>query len=210
MSDETTVLLIRHGQTKWNKAGLVQGNTDSALTALGEKQAAALAEAVDTGWLPGDRPSALYSSDLGRTIQTATPLSKKLNLEIQPRTALREMNFGELEGLKWAEVESRYPDLSRKLWGEGADPHHRAPSGETRIEMHERSKSMVLEIASQHAGETVVIVSHGGVIGFFVRSVLGLSFTERPRYSVSNGSIAAFRIGAKQKMLSCGLQPPLP
>lgn len=209
-ADECLLLLVRHGQTEWNRAGRVQGHTDSALTDLGRAQARALADGLEAGWLPGKRPSAVYASDLGRAQATARPLAERLGLEIRPAPELREMNFGSLEGLSWDEVEARHPQVSLRLWGDDADPSVRAPDGECRLEMCERSSAALERIAAAHLGETIVAVSHGGVIGFFLRHVLGIAMEPRPTYRVHNGSVAGFRYKKGRFTLwTWGVVPPL-
>ena len=210
----TTVLLIRHGQTEWNALGLVQGHTNSQLTSLGRRQARALtnlivdAPPILAPYMLGDRPQALYTSDLGRTQETAQPLAATLALDAVAEPALREMNFGELEGLRWSEVEASYPDVARQLWGPEADPAARAPGGESRMDMHTRSLAAIKDIAVRHAGNTVAVVSHGGVISYFMRSVLGVPPEHRPGFSTPNGAIAAFRFKEDRfKMLCWGLVP---
>lgn len=212
----TTLLLIRHGQTEWNAAGRVQGQTNSDLTTLGRRQARAVAR-----WLAPSphgpplaawksHPSVLYASDLTRTQQTAAPIADRLGLEAKLDPDLREMDFGELEGMDWQEVERTHPEAGMKLWGERADPSFRMPGGESRDDMHIRSKTALRRIAAAHPGETVAIVSHGGVIGFFFRAVVGIPFTMQPGYSTPNGSVNVFRFdGEGFKLLTWGLVPAL-
>lgn len=204
---ETLLLLIRHGQTEWNREGRVQGHTDSPLTDLGRAQADALARALEDGWLPGERPAALVSSDLGRARATAAPMAAALGLEPELIPDLREMNFGALEGATRPEIP---PEVADRLFGAKADPDFPAPGGESRRQMLERARRALTDVAGRYGGRTVVAVSHGGVIGFYLRAVLGLSMSERPRFQTANGSVAAFRLGAARvRMMAWGLVPPL-
>ncbi|MEO1233771.1 MAG: histidine phosphatase family protein [Myxococcota bacterium] len=216
MPEPTTLLLVRHGQTEWNAANRVQGQTNSDLTELGRAQAEAVAKLLDAdapavrSWEA--RPTVLYASDLDRTQQTAAPISARLDLEpiLDPR--LREMHFGDLEGLTWPELEAKFPEVSMRLWGSATDPERPAPGegGESRVDMHRRSRSALEEIAERHPGETVVVVSHGGVISFFIRSVLNVPFDARPSFSTANGSIAVARYKDEAfRLLSIGLTPAL-
>lgn len=214
MSDPTTLLLVRHGQTEWNAANRVQGQTNSDLTELGRAQAEAVAQflAAETpsmrSW--SQRPTALYASDLDRTQQTAAPLAERLGMApvLDPR--LREMHFGELEGLTWGELEAKFPEVSMRLWGSASDPERTAPGGESRVGMHRRSLGALEEIGARHPGETVAVVTHGGVISFFIRAVLGIPFDSRPSFSTANGSVAVAHYRESQfKLLSIGLTPAL-
>lgn len=209
---DTTLLLIRHGQTEWNAAGRVQGQTNSDLTEKGRAQAEAVARylAQDppplTAW-PAP-PTALYASDLGRTQQTAAPIAAALGLQPQLRPALREMNFGELEGLTWAEVDEKFPQVLLQLKGDQGDHNQRPPGGESRQDLYQRSSAAIEAIARAHPGETVAVVSHGGVIGYFIRGLLGLPFHTKPVFTTPNGGLAAFRYdGTSYKLLMMGAVP---
>lgn len=207
----TLLHLVRHGQTEWNAARRVQGQTNSDLTAVGQAQADALARGFSERLIPslGEAPSALYASDLGRAVQTAAPIGRALDLEIRTDPGLREMGFGALEGLSWTEVEASHPEISLHLWGDNADPTIRAPDGESRSEMHDRSAAALRAICERHLGSTVVAVSHGGVIGFFLRGVLGIPFHLRPGFSTPNCAVASFRYqDGRFKLLLWGWTPP--
>lgn len=213
MSDmETTVLLIRHGETEWNAAGRVQGQTNSDLTELGQRQARAAARflAEDRREWGLRRPSALYSSDLDRAVQTAEPIGRALGLSSTTDVGLREMNFGRLEGLTWPEVEAEFPQLRARLWGDPIDPHAIPPEGESRAQMHARGSRAIEAIARRHPGETVALVSHGGLIGYFFRGVVAIGFDHPAKFSTLNGSIAAFRFdGVAFQLRAWGLLPSL-
>ncbi len=209
---KTTLLLVRHGETEWNAAGRVQGHTNSDLTARGQAQAAAVARLlsappIGVEWA-FDRPTALYASDLGRAVQTALPIGEALGLSPTLDPALREMHFGELEGLSWEELEARHPEAAQRLWGDEADAKARAPGGESRFDMHERSYRALEAIARAHPAATTAAVAHGGVIGFFLRAVLGVPFHLWPGYTLPNGSVAAFDFdGTRFRLLTWGLVP---
>jgi broad specificity phosphatase PhoE len=105
-------------------------------------------------------------------------------------------------------VEASHPAVSLRLWGDHADHSARAPGGESRADMHRRSSRAIAAIAGRHPGEAVAVVSHGGVIGFFLRGVLGIPFDLRPGFSTPNGAIAAFRYAdGRFKLLTWGLTP---
>ncbi|MBX2810713.1 MAG: histidine phosphatase family protein [Myxococcales bacterium] len=191
--NSTTLLLVRHGQTEWNAAGRIQGQTNSDLTSKGRAEAEAAATWLSASVPPVNlwqhRPTAIYASDMDRTVQTAAPLAKALDITPILDPDLREMHFGELEGLSWIEAESKFPDLTEKLWGKPS-PETQTPGGESRAEMHRRSAAAIARIATQHPKETIAIISHGGVIGHFLRHALSIPFTILPPFSTANGSIA--------------------
>jgi len=151
------LILVRHGQTSSNVAGLLDTDEPGAgLTGLGLEQAAAL-----PGVLREESIEVLYASTLLRTQQTAAPLASFLGLEVHIRDGLREVRAGALEML--GDDASVQTYLSTTFaWGSG-DVHVRMPGAESGAEVFARYDAVVEEIAGSGAG-TAAIVSHGSVI----------------------------------------------
>src|SRR5262245_19420506 len=101
----TELILLRHGETDWNRDRRIQGNTDIGLSSVGLDQARRLADRMAS-----ERIAAIYSSDLARARETATPLAEALALRLQTTPLLREVGFGAWEGLTLSEVEACWPD----------------------------------------------------------------------------------------------------
>ena len=209
---KTTLLLVRHGETEWNRAGRVQGQTDSPLTPTGQMQAAAVAR-----WLSQDPPpisawkkppTLIYSSDLGRTQATAAPIADELEMVPTISDQLREMNFGQLEGLTYKEVEVQFPEITQSLWGDNGDPNHPIPGGESRSSMTHRITTALTRITVTHPGETIVVVTHGGAIGYFLRRVMQIPLNIRSPFKTANGSVAVVsHDGERFKVRALGLVP---
>ena len=142
------IALIRHGQTDWNKEQRVQGVSDIPLNATGIAQAEALAERFLTEIR--EEWHALHSSPLGRAVETATPLSRELGLEIRPLPEFRERNYGKGEGLVWTEIHRLYGDT--------------VPGRETPAEVRERTLPALLRLIEQSPMDNQIIMSHGGTI----------------------------------------------
>ncbi len=159
----TRLLLARHGETEWNRVGRWQGHADPPLNETGRQQAVELAEQ-----LAGHGITAVYSSDLARARETARVVADRLGLDVVEDPALREIDVGSWSGLTRAEVERRFPDgYARWLAGEiGHD-------GETREQLAERVVAATTAIAVRHEGETVLVVTHGGVIRALRRHAAG-------------------------------------
>ena len=104
----TRLLVVRHGETVWNKQLRFQGHGDSHLTESGRAQARALGQRLKN--IPFDE---LIASDLGRTKETAALIAAATGHEIQTDSRLRERNYGVLEGLTFSEIKSRYPEVWR-------------------------------------------------------------------------------------------------
>lgn len=151
----TTIFLVRHGETDWNRERRVQGHADRPLNEVGREQAAALAAE-----LAGESIDAVYASDLVRARDTALAVASALGLEVVPHAGLREKHFGTWEGLLDHEVLERYPQAATGPWGDG----------ETTGQLAERVLAALHEIAARHPGETVLAVSHGGPLRAVLRN----------------------------------------
>ncbi len=183
---ETTIILVRHGETEWNAGDRFQGQQDSPLSALGRSQAQRAA-----GRLAGLPVAAVYSSDLGRARAVADAIAARHGLAVRARADLRERDYGVLEGKTLAaaaQTEGEWLVAWRK------DPQRCAPpGGETQPEMRARVMRALGEIAAAHPGEIVVVVTHGGPIKSAVLDVLGAPLERWRRTFVANGSLTVLR-----------------
>lgn len=170
----TRLLLVRHGQTTSNMEGRVQGHSESPLTELGVRQARSTAEA-----LVGRGIQRVYSSDLGRAAQTARIIGERIGLEPELDPRLREVCFGELEGRTWGELDAHFS--AAEAGGQGDWFTHVPPGhgGESRQQMQRRAVETMEVLCRRHPDETLLVVSHGGFIGFFMRWVLQVQAKER-------------------------------
>jgi probable phosphoglycerate mutase len=160
----TKLLLWRHGQTAWNAERRIQGHHDAKLNDAGRAQARAAAERLALR-----EPDAIVASDLSRASDTAAALAALTGLRPTYDVRLRERSFGQWETLLATEVQERWPDgWSRWRRGEPIDD-----AGVERIEdVTKRVGEALTEIAERHAGETVVVVTHGGVVRHGIEAVL--------------------------------------
>lgn len=184
LHDQATLLLcIRHGETEWNAAARVQGHTDIGLNRRGAAQAAALARA-----LHGQPIDAVYSSDLSRARQTAEALAVQRGLPLRTERQWRERAFGDFEGCSFAELEPRHPRHCER-WRR-RDPHWGAPGGgETLIELQRRVRAALLEVAARHRGQTVAVVTHGGVLDCLHRLATGQELQAPRTWELGNAAI---------------------
>jgi broad specificity phosphatase PhoE len=161
----TSVLLARHGESDWNRSKQWQGFADRPLTDLGREQAAELARRLDETEL-----DAVYSSDLQRARDTAEIVARTKGLTVQTTPDLREVDVGSWSGLTRAEAEARYPEQYAR-WlrgGEGWD------DGETYEQLGARVVRAIRRIATEHEGERVLVVAHGGTIRAVHAAALGV------------------------------------
>lgn len=162
----TRLLLIRHGETDWNRQVRFQGQLDVPLNDMGHTQAQRLGQ-----HLAQEKVDRLLCSDLQRAQQTAQPLAQAWGLQPSTHVELREQHFGEIEGLEVRAVIREQP----ALWAQWLE--HRGdfamPGGETLQAFHARVWRFVNTLASQHLGQTLAIVTHGGVLDMLWRTARG-------------------------------------
>jgi len=162
----TRIIAIRHGETPWNVDTRIQGQLDIGLNDTGQWQAQRVGQA-----LRDEAITAIYSSDLARAFETAQAIAQSNaragQLQVAPNTGLRERHFGHLQGQTWAEIEQGWPEDAR-LW-RGRDPHWTPVGGESLMVLRERIADCVTALASQHMGEQIVLVAHGGVMDALYR-----------------------------------------
>lgn len=176
------LILVRHGQTSANVAGLLDtAHPGADLTDVGREQAAALPAVLD-----GAPIDALYASTLVRTQQTAAPLATTHGLPVQVRAGLREISAGDLEMLGDAESVERY--LSTAIAWVAGDVDAMLPGGEAAADVLARFDDVVAEAAGSGA-ETVVMVSHGTVIRTWAAVRAGVPAEEAARSRLANTDV---------------------
>jgi len=178
----TRVLAIRHGETAWNVDTRIQGHTDIGLNDTGRWQAQRLAQAL------ADEPlAAVYSSDLSRAHDTARGLARSGGLPVRLDTGLRERHFGAFEGQTFHDIEQRWPELSAR-WRQ-RDPAFGPPGGETLGDFYERCVATATRLAAQHAGQSIALVAHGGVLDCLYRAATRITLNAPRSWQVGNASI---------------------
>jgi 2,3-bisphosphoglycerate-dependent phosphoglycerate mutase len=183
--EKIKVIIVRHGETQWNLEGRWQGHDDSPLTVAGIQQAEAVAN-----YLVNHNFSVIYSSDLGRAFQTAKRISDKTGKKIITDYRLRERHLGVFQGLTESEIRETLPDEYGRY--HGMYPDHVIPNGESVRQLHERSISCINEITQKHLGESIVLVTHGGVLNGFLRYVIGISLEAPRMFKLWNAGINIF------------------
>ena len=165
--EATRLLLVRHAETDAAFRGRCYGRLDVPLSPEGRRQAAALGAALaDVSF------AAVYSSPLMRALDTAAAIASPHKLEPVTQDALREIDFGELEGLAYDEIQAERPDFYRR-WMETPSVV-RFPGGETFAELRARVLPAAAEIRERHGGEAVALVTHGGVVRVMLADALAL------------------------------------
>ena len=177
------VYLVRHGETLWNAARRIQGQSDSALTPKGEQQA----------YQVGDRVKHLgithvIASDLGRTRRTAEIIADACGCEVKLDPRLRELNMGVLEQRPLDSLTAE-EEKWRKTLVDGTEGG-RIPQGESMSEMAERMHLALNACLQLPEGSRPLIVSHGMALGVLVSTILGLPASSERRLRLRNCSIS--------------------
>jgi broad specificity phosphatase PhoE len=180
----TTLLLVRHGETDWNRDGRWQGHSDTHLNQVGREQAAQVAEELDD-------IDVVYSSDLARARETTAIIAERLGLDVQVDERLRERGFGAWEGKTSVEIEGEFGDAhARWLAGEGAG----ADDAEAFADFAARIHGFLEDVLARHPDETVLVVAHGGSIRVIHALAAGLDYVRDHRSipGVANCTVARY------------------
>jgi broad specificity phosphatase PhoE len=167
-TDATVLILVRHGETLGNREGRFQ-TYDTPLSDTGRAQAARLAERIAAE----HSVQAIYSSDLARAMETATIVGERLGLDPHPQPALREIDVGDWKGLLRSEVTERFPGGFDGWLATGGVEPLPGECGECCDDVARRTMAAIHEIAAQHPGECVLVVSHGLALGILLGEIQG-------------------------------------
>jgi alpha-ribazole phosphatase len=163
----TVLWLIRHPEPEASAEGRCYGSKDWELSETGMCQAKAIAAQLASQPL-----AAIYTSPRRRCLQAAHLLAAGRKCPVEVLEALRELDFGEFEGRRYAEIESLYPALYRE-WME-RPTEVQFPGGESFLDMRSRVLAAAADLRARHAGEAIALVTHGGVNRIILADALGM------------------------------------
>lgn len=184
----TRFCIVRHGETDWNAERRIQGHLDVELNAIGRIQAEATARGII-----GHDFAALYSSDLMRTLQTAATLARAARLEVQPEAGLRERHYGRLQGMTYEEMLAL--DTTEAERFRRRDLNYAFGSGETLTAFAGRIHETVERLAAAHIGQTLLLVTHGGVLDIVHRRSVGRELASPRDFAVPNAALNWVEVG---------------
>ena len=186
MSTATRIIAIRHGETAWNVDTRIQGQLDVDLNARGLWQAQRAADA-----LADEAIDAVYASDLLRAHTTARAIASKMQApaarEVRLHQGLRERGFGIFEGMTYAQIANKWPEDARR-WSL-RDPDFAPQGGETLVQLRQRVAQTVHALASQHLGEQIVLVAHGGIMDAMYRLATQQDISAPRTWELGNAAI---------------------
>ena len=188
------IYVARHGETTWNAEGKIQGRSDPELSPKGEIQSLALLERLK------DRPlSAIYTSTLRRSIQTAEPIARHLGLSIEKRPELDEIAFGIFEGKQFSDVTGELREEWERFKQDRLTYH--IPGGaENYTDVANRLKPFSKEILQEHQGQEILIVAHRGANRMLVGMLLEFSLQKCLEIEQTNDTLYLIERNGKSRV----------
>ena len=188
--------MVRHGQTSASRENRFSGSLDPPLTAVGEAMAQRFAEAyAPLKW------DAIYTSPMLRTRQTADPLCRRVGVQPTVEDGLKEIGYGEWEGLEQDEVKSRWPE-AYEHWSQDVASRG-TPGGETAFHVAARAMRVVEAVRSRHEHGNVLLVSHKATLRVIMCALLGLDVRLfRQRLAQPVGAVTMFVVTSRGAQLT--------
>jgi probable phosphoglycerate mutase len=176
-------LLIRHGQSTWNRERRIQGQLDPPLSEEGHEQARRLGRR-----LAGRRFASFYSSDLKRAFETSEAIAAATGAQPKPEATLREIYLGDWEGLRTDEIAEKYP-AEWASWVKEPD-WDLVPGGERAVDFEARVAAAIDGIFQRHEHGDVLVVTHGGVIQVALQRIVGTRSQGIFPFKIQNTSVS--------------------
>lgn len=177
----TTVWLVRHGVAEGD-SNRCCGQADPQLSMEGILQSNAIARR-----LAAEKIFKVYASTSSRAVQTAQILAQPHGLHVQTIADLREIHFGDFEGLTYDEIERRWPDLFQSWMTQPTETQF--PNGESFIQMRKRALKALDPLLNAHKNESIVVVTHAGVIRAVLAQALSIPDREIFRLGQKHGAL---------------------
>ena len=179
----TRLIMVRHGETDWNRTRTIQGHRDIPLNAVGRAQARAVASQ-----LAAEPVRAVYSSDLARARETARAIAAVHDLEVIDEPGLRERHWGRFQGLRFDEIEALAPQAHERMVAR--DPAYVLDGGGESLEaVVARVRATLTHLGSAYRGATLVAVAHGGVLDAVWRIATGLALDAPRAFALPNAAV---------------------
>ena len=189
------LFLVRHGDTELNSAERYWGRSDVKLSAAGIEQAEKLCDRLAV-----EKIDAVYSSDLERALVTAEIIASSHQLAVITCAELREVNFGQLEGLTFSEISQLYPEVA-KLWAERSTKL-KYPGGESLVKFNNRVSKFLSRLDKHAVDETILVVAHAGVLRTLVCQLLSIDPQRRWQIRLDLASLSIMETHQQGAILS--------
>ena len=187
----TRLLVVRHGETVFNREKRFQGWLDVPLSDFGSAQAKACADYLARS--PFNPVARVYSSPLRRAEQTARAISKALGADLAMDERLREIDVGKIVGMTREDVEDQYPQLMEEYRRNPTATRY--PGGESMLDVSDRAGDLLRHVAEAHRGETVVVVGDEIILKALICLILRLDVRNHRRMTLGNASLSVAEVG---------------
>ena len=181
------LILVRHALTVDNQIGRLSGHIDSSVSEEGKEQIDKI-----TNYLKDFDIDKIYTTTSSRTKDTVKKLSELKSIEIIEKESLKEISFGDFEGLTFKEIENRYPEEFQDMITKGYE--YKYPNGESLIDSYNRVCTELDNIISNNDGQTILICSHGGTIRNIITYLISNSYKYHWNFKIDNGSVTILEI----------------
>ena len=183
------LILVRHGETHWNKERRIQGgSSDIELNDTGLRQAQRLAS-----FLKNENIAAIVSSPLKRAMATAKAIANHHHLPVEVDDELKELEVGELEGLGVSNLNTTFSQFLMQWWQDAGQ--EKLPKGESFVEVQQRSWKTVERLLAEHKNETVVVVSHYFVTLTIIFKALAFPLEYLTKLKLDPGGVSILEFG---------------
>ena len=191
----TRLLVVRHGETMFNREKRFQGWLDIPLSDFGSAQAKACAGYLARSpFIPVTR---IYSSPLCRAQQTAKAIAEAVGADLATDERLREIDVGKIAGMTWEDVAVEHPQLMEEYRRNPTATRY--PGGESVLDVWDRAKDLLRHIIEVHAGETVVVVGHAIILKALICHILRLEAPNHRRITLGNASLSVAEAGIEKE-----------
>lgn len=184
----TTLIIVRHGETAWNKDVRFRGLAELPLNETGLKQAELTAQRIVREYTP----AAIYASPLQRAMQTAEALARLTHQAVIPHQALIDVDFGDFSGLTFPEAEERFPEAYHDFFHAPERVHF--PHGESLADVSDRVMTLIPELTATYPNGQVALVTHQVVCKVLMCSLLGVGNERFWQFRLDNASYSVFEI----------------
>ncbi|MGL5347299.1 MAG: histidine phosphatase family protein [Peptostreptococcaceae bacterium] len=183
----TKLILVRHALTTDNQENRLSGQIDSIVSEVGKIQIEKL-----TSYLENIDINKIYTTTSSRTKDTVRHIAKLKNIKLIEKDTLKEISFGDFEGLTFKEIKENNPDEFEKMISEGY--HYKYPNGESLVETYSRVAKEIDTIVKDNANKTILICSHGGTIRNIITHLISKTYDYHWNFKIDNASVSILEV----------------
>ena len=183
----TKLILVRHALTTDNQENRLSGHIDSIVSEVGKHQIEKL-----TSYLQNVDIDKIYTTTSLRTKDTVKDIAQSKRISLIEKDTLKEINFGDFEGITFKEIKESNPDEFEKMISEG--DNYKYPNGESLVETYSRVAKEIDNIVKENKDKTILICSHGGTIRNIITHLISKSYDYHWNFRIDNASVSILEI----------------